>query len=68
MKPSNKEANRHSKLSIPQKRLHELEQVYQQALDIGPPLLTIYSEHFWHETPVTHQLQPCKAEEAFQQS
>lgn len=48
------ETDRNSKFSIPQKWLHELEQVYQQSLDIGPTHLTVSSEHFRHETPVAH--------------
>lgn len=50
---------------MPQKRLHKLEQIYKQPLDIRPTFLTITSQHFWHEAPVTNQLQPGKTEEKF---
>ena len=66
IKQSYIETDRNSKFSIPQKWLHELEQVYKQSLDIEPTLMTISCQHFRHETPVAHQLEPCKADEAFQ--
>ena len=52
---------------MPQKRLHKLEQIYKQPLDIRPTFLTITSQHFWHEAPVTNQLKPCKTDETFPQ-
>jgi hypothetical protein len=45
----------HCQLGIPQIGLQELEQVYQQPLNIGPALLCISYEQSWHETPMTHQ-------------
>lgn len=61
------ETNRVSKFSVPQKRLHKLEQVNKQPLDIRPTL-SITSQHFWHEAPVTNQLKPRKTEEIFPQT